>query len=75
MNFSVGSIVSFMKVMALKLTAFYKVKITMQVNLSHIIVFNFKSFKGEVIIGPIKPFTAIIGANGSGKFYLFQYFR
>ncbi|XP_031773028.1 structural maintenance of chromosomes protein 1A-like [Apis florea] len=39
----------------------------MQVNLKHIIVFNFKSFKGEVIIGPIKPFTAIIGANGSGK--------
>ncbi|XP_043527563.1 structural maintenance of chromosomes protein 1A-like [Frieseomelitta varia] len=39
----------------------------MQVQLDRIIIFNFKSFKGEVTVGPIKPFTAIIGANGSGK--------
>ncbi|OAD60429.1 Structural maintenance of chromosomes protein 1A, partial [Eufriesea mexicana] len=39
----------------------------MPVQLNHIIIFNFKSFRGEVIIGPVKPFTAIIGANGSGK--------
>uniref|UniRef100_A0AC35TYU6 Structural maintenance of chromosomes protein n=1 Tax=Rhabditophanes sp. KR3021 TaxID=114890 RepID=A0AC35TYU6_9BILA len=28
---------------------------------------NFKSYKGKVIIGPFKDFTAIIGPNGSGK--------
>lgn len=40
--------------------------------LDRIIIFNFKSFKGEVTVGPIKPFTAIIGPNGSGKCYLFD---
>jgi structural maintenance of chromosome 1 len=28
---------------------------------------NFKSYKGKVIIGPLKKFTAVIGPNGSGK--------
>lgn len=28
---------------------------------------NFKSYKGNVIIGPLKNFTAVIGPNGSGK--------
>ncbi len=32
---------------------------------------NFKSYKGEQIIGPFKKFTAIIGPNGSGKCALF----
>ncbi|CAK9796361.1 Structural maintenance of chromosomes protein 1A [Anthophora quadrimaculata] len=39
----------------------------MYVQLERIIIFNFKSFRGKVVIGPIKSFTAIIGANGSGK--------
>ncbi len=28
---------------------------------------NFKSYKGHQLIGPFKPFTAVIGPNGSGK--------
>uniref|UniRef100_A0A6G1SFN8 Structural maintenance of chromosomes protein n=1 Tax=Aceria tosichella TaxID=561515 RepID=A0A6G1SFN8_9ACAR len=28
---------------------------------------NFKSYCGHQIVGPLKPFTAIIGPNGSGK--------
>lgn len=28
---------------------------------------NFKSYGGDVVIGPFKSFTAIIGTNGSGK--------
>ncbi|XP_017796878.1 PREDICTED: structural maintenance of chromosomes protein 1A-like [Habropoda laboriosa] len=39
----------------------------MYVQMERIIIFNFKSFRGKVVIGPIKPFTGIIGANGSGK--------
>ena len=27
---------------------------------------NFKSYKGKVIIGTLKHFTAVIGPNGSG---------
>ena len=27
---------------------------------------NFKSYKGRQVIGPFKPFTAIIGPNGAG---------
>ncbi|KAF3420482.1 hypothetical protein E2986_06121 [Frieseomelitta varia] len=50
-----------------KVGILYCIKIKMQVQLDRIIIFNFKSFKGEVTVGPIKPFTAIIGANGSGK--------
>jgi PREDICTED: similar to SMC1 CG6057-PA isoform 1 len=35
--------------------------------LKFIEVENFKSYKGKQIIGPLKPFTAVIGPNGSGK--------
>ncbi|XP_051155840.1 structural maintenance of chromosomes protein 1A [Leptopilina boulardi] len=35
--------------------------------LKHIEVDNFKSYKGKLIIGPLKPFTAVVGPNGSGK--------
>ena len=28
---------------------------------------NFKSYRGKQVIGPLKPFTAVIGPNGSGK--------
>lgn len=28
---------------------------------------NFKSYRGKVVIGPLKQFTAVIGPNGSGK--------
>ncbi|XP_076297753.1 structural maintenance of chromosomes 1 [Lasioglossum baleicum] len=35
--------------------------------LKHIEVDNFKSYKGKLIIGPLKSFTAVIGPNGSGK--------
>lgn len=35
--------------------------------LKYIEVENFKSYRGRQIIGPLKPFTAIIGPNGSGK--------
>ena len=36
-------------------------------NLKYIEVENFKSYKGSQKIGPLKPFTAVIGPNGSGK--------
>ncbi|KAL2743670.1 structural maintenance of chromosomes protein 1A-like [Vespula maculifrons] len=39
----------------------------MRVHLQKIILYNFKSFCGEVIIGPFQPFTTIIGPNGAGK--------
>lgn len=35
--------------------------------LKHIELENFKSYKGNIKIGPFKSFTAIIGPNGSGK--------
>ncbi|OAD60428.1 Structural maintenance of chromosomes protein 1A [Eufriesea mexicana] len=35
--------------------------------LKHIEVENFKSYKGKLIIGPLKSFTAVVGPNGSGK--------
>lgn len=35
--------------------------------LKYIEVENFKSYRGLQLIGPLKPFTAIIGPNGSGK--------
>ncbi|XP_033230751.1 structural maintenance of chromosomes protein 1A-like [Belonocnema kinseyi] len=35
--------------------------------LKHIEVDNFKSYKGKLVIGPLKPFTAVVGPNGSGK--------
>lgn len=30
-------------------------------------LFNFKSYGGEVVVGPFKGFNAVIGTNGSGK--------
>ncbi|PSN35220.1 Structural maintenance of chromosomes protein 1A [Blattella germanica] len=38
-----------------------------QAVLHSIEVENFKSYKGNVSIGPLKSFTAVIGPNGSGK--------
>ncbi|XP_034936971.1 structural maintenance of chromosomes protein 1A [Chelonus insularis] len=35
--------------------------------LKHIEVENFKSYKGKLLIGPLKSFTAVVGPNGSGK--------
>lgn len=35
--------------------------------LKFIEVENFKSYKGKQVIGPLMPFTAIIGPNGSGN--------
>lgn len=35
--------------------------------LKHIEVENFKSYKGKLIIGPLKSFTAVVGPNGSGR--------
>ncbi|XP_043260156.1 structural maintenance of chromosomes protein 1A isoform X4 [Colletes gigas] len=35
--------------------------------LKHIEVENFKSYRGNLIIGPLKSFTAVVGPNGSGK--------
>lgn len=35
--------------------------------LTYIEVENFKSYKGNLSIGPLKNFTAVIGPNGSGK--------
>lgn len=32
---------------------------------------NFKSYKGKQIIGPFQQFTAIIGPNGTGDFFLY----
>ncbi|KAJ8936212.1 hypothetical protein NQ318_014841 [Aromia moschata] len=39
----------------------------MSARLKHIEVENFKSYRGRRIIGPLKPFNAVIGPNGSGK--------
>ena len=38
-----------------------------QGRLVHIEVENFKSYRGHHLIGPFYEFTAVIGANGSGK--------
>lgn len=35
--------------------------------LDRIIVENFKSYRGQLTIGPLHTFTAVIGPNGSGK--------
>lgn len=42
--------------------------------LKYIEVENFKSYKGNLTIGPLKRFTAVIGPNGSGNiiFYAFM---
>lgn len=38
--------------------------------LEFIEVDNFKSYRGNVVIGPLKKFSAVIGPNGSGKLFL-----
>lgn len=35
--------------------------------LEYIYMDNFKSYRGQKVVGPMKKFTAIIGPNGSGK--------
>ncbi|CAF2561114.1 unnamed protein product [Rotaria sp. Silwood2] len=35
--------------------------------LKYVEIDNFKSYKGHIVIGPLRKFTAIIGPNGSGK--------
>lgn len=40
----------------------------MSAKLKHIEVENFKSYRGRKIIGPLKPFNAVIGPNGSGQY-------
>lgn len=39
----------------------------MKAILKYIEVENFKSYKGFYLVGPLKPFTAVIGPNGSGE--------
>jgi structural maintenance of chromosome 1 len=36
-------------------------------NLHKLVVQNFKSYAGQLTIGPFKDFTCVIGPNGSGK--------
>ena len=38
-------------------------------SLKYIEVENFKSYRNSQRIGPLKPFTAVIGPNGSGLFH------
>ncbi|CAF1247151.1 unnamed protein product [Didymodactylos carnosus] len=35
--------------------------------LKYVEIENFKSYKGRIVIGPLRKFTAVIGPNGSGK--------
>nr|XP_022904438.1 structural maintenance of chromosomes protein 1A-like [Onthophagus taurus] len=35
--------------------------------LKHVIVENFKTFRGNMTIGPLEPFNVVVGPNGSGK--------
>lgn len=40
--------------------------------LNFIEIENFKSYRGNIKIGPLKSFTSVIGPNGSGKISLKQ---
>lgn len=40
---------------------------TMSYFLKYVEIENFKSYKGQIVIGPLQKFTAIIGPNGSGS--------
>lgn len=42
--------------------------------LKYVEIDNFKSYKGHIVIGPLKKFTAIIGPNGSGLFQKKSFF-
>jgi structural maintenance of chromosome 1 len=44
----------------------------MSVRLKYIDVENFKSYRGFKRIGPMFPFMAVIGPNGSGKDAVFS---
>ena len=44
----------------------------MSISLNRIVLSNFQSFGGETVIGPIQPFTAIIGPNGAGEILMFS---
>lgn len=46
---------------------FLKLFLKMPAFLKHIEVENFKSYRGKLIIGPLKSFTAVVGPNGSGR--------
>lgn len=46
---------------------FFFIFLKMPAFLKHIEVENFKSYKGKLIIGPLKSFTAVVGPNGSGR--------
>ena len=48
-----------------------RLAIKMPAFLKHIEVENFKSYKGRLVIGPLKSFTAVIGPNGSGRLCLY----
>jgi len=40
---------------------------TLRSRIDHLVLYNFKSFLGMHVIGPLLEFTAIIGPNGGGK--------
>lgn len=44
-----------------------KMKLRKAPVLHHIEVENFKSYRGQITIGPLKTFNAVIGPNGSGS--------
>ena len=43
--------------------------------LKYVEIDNFKSYKGHIVIGPLRKFTAIIGPNGSGSFGQTRHFH
>lgn len=47
----------------------------MSARLKHIEVENFKSYRGRKVIGPLKPFNAVIGPNGSGLYFSLECFH
>lgn len=42
----------------------------MPVFLKSIEIENFKSFEGNLVVGPLRAFTAVIGPNGTGEIIL-----
>jgi chromosome segregation ATPase len=35
--------------------------------LSYVKINNFKTYVGEIVIGPLRKLTVVLGGNGSGK--------
>jgi structural maintenance of chromosome 1 len=35
--------------------------------LSYVKINNFKTYKGEIVVGPLRSLTIVLGRNGSGK--------